>query len=368
MKKAFWIIFAFGCAVVPVWAKVVDKTIATVDGEAIYLSEFNKNWDAFAEQLEKSGGAGNVTPQWEQENKKKLLDQMIDERVLLKEAKRRKLTATQRQIEEGVQQVRDRFKYDEQGEPLSPSAAKVAFDKELGKEGLTEKQFEERIRDQLLVMRLIDEEIQDKTKPPKDEETKKLFERIEAKINGKNIESLSPTENTELEAMSRFFQARTGERVRARHILIRTGPSASMKDKTSAKQKTEKIRTELVNGAEFEELAKKHSDDQASAGMGGDLGFFVRGQMVPEFEQVAFSLPVGEISKVVETEFGYHIIKVEEKKAPSKLKYEDVKAELSEYLYRLAAKDKLDEFLKDMRAKTTIKIMGNFNLNGVSAK
>lgn len=368
MKKAFWIIFAFGCAVVPGWAKVVDKTIATVDSEAIYLSEFNKNWDAFAEQLEKAGGAGNVTPQWEQENKKKLLDQMIDERVLLKEAKRRKLTATQRQIEEGVQQVKDRFKYDEQGEPLSPSAAKVAFDKELGREGLTEKQFQDRIRDQLLVMRLIDEEIQDKTKPPKEDEIKNLFARIEAKINGKNIGNLSPMENTELEAMARFFQTRTGERVRARHILIRTGPSASLQEKTAAKQKAEKIRGDLVKGADFDESAKKYSDDQASAAMGGDLGFFVRGQMVSEFEQTAFSLPVGEISKVVETEFGYHIIKVEEKKAPSKLKYEDVKEELKEYLYRVAAKDKLDEFIKDLKGKTTIKIMTDFNRNGAFAK
>ena len=107
------------------------------------------------------------------------------------------------------------------------------------------------------------------------------------------------------------------EQVKASHILVAfKGSPAAQKDKPElteeqAKAKADEIRKKLVAGADFAETAKKESDDTGSGSRGGELGSFGRGQMVPEFEEAAFSSKPGEITPVVRTQFGYHIIKVD---------------------------------------------------------
>jgi parvulin-like peptidyl-prolyl isomerase len=105
----------------------------------------------------------------------------------------------------------------------------------------------------------------------------------------------------------------SGEQVRARHILISVAEDATDAEEQAALAKAISITNQLKDGADFATLAEKYSDDTSSAANGGDLGFFGRGQMVSEFEDAAFSLPVGEISDPVRSQFGYHIIQVEER-------------------------------------------------------
>ncbi len=94
-------------------------------------------------------------------------------------------------------------------------------------------------------------------------------------------------------------------------------PEPSDSAKALARAKAEAILDSIRGGADFEEMAKRYSQDPGSAENGGDLGWFRRGQMVREFEDAAFALPDGAVSDVVETEFGYHIIKVERSRGPS---------------------------------------------------
>ncbi|HEX9459173.1 MAG TPA: peptidylprolyl isomerase [Thermoanaerobaculia bacterium] len=111
--------------------------------------------------------------------------------------------------------------------------------------------------------------------------------------------------------------AKDYEQVKARHILIapKGSPAAQAGKKEltddEAKAKAEDLRKQIVAGASFDELAKKESDDVGSGARGGDLGSFSHGQMVPEFEEAAFKAKVGDVTPVVKTQFGYHIIKVE---------------------------------------------------------
>ena len=136
------------------------------------------------------------------------------------------------------------------------------------------------------------------------------------------------------------------EQVKARHILIAfKGSPAAQKGKkeltdAEAKAKAEALRTEIVGGkAKFEEVAKKESDDTESGKNGGDLGAFGRGQMVPEFEKAAFAAKAGEVTPVVKTQFGYHIIKVEEHTSTP---FEQVKPSLEKTLKQKMVRDKLD--------------------------
>ena len=104
------------------------------------------------------------------------------------------------------------------------------------------------------------------------------------------------------------------ERVRARHILISVAPDAPAKTRQQAQAKAEQILEQLKKGADFAKLAAQDSDDPGTRDRGGDLGFFERGQMIKPFEDAAFSLKPGQLSGVVATRFGYHIIRVEEVK------------------------------------------------------
>lgn len=136
------------------------------------------------------------------------------------------------------------------------------------------------------------------------------------------------------------------EQVKARHILVAfKGSPAAQPGKPEltdeqAKAKAEDLRKQIVGGASFEELAKKESDDVGSGARGGDLGEFGRGQMVPEFEKAAFEAKVGEVTPVVKTQFGYHIIKVDEH---GNTTFDEVKANLERAERQARVQAKLDE-------------------------
>lgn len=111
--------------------------------------------------------------------------------------------------------------------------------------------------------------------------------------------------------------------IKVKHILIKAAPDATPEAKAAAQAKAQEILNKIKGGADFAETAKASSEDEASAGQGGELPFFSKGQNVKEFETVAFSLNPGEISDLVQTQYGFHIIKMEEKKGSINLTFED---------------------------------------------
>lgn len=154
------------------------------------------------------------------------------------------------------------------------------------------------------------------------------------------------------------------EQVQARHILIAfKGSPAAQEGKPElteeqAKAKADELHKKLVGGASFDELAKAESDDVGSGARGGDLGAFGRGQMVPEFDKAAFEAKVGELTPVVRTQFGYHIIKVEQHNSTP---YEQVKPTLEKSERQARMQAKIEEM------KTNAKVTFNDTYFGVPA-
>lgn len=142
-----------------------------------------------------------------------------------------------------------------------------------------------------------------------------LEQEVFRKLNEQVIQV--DTTITDQELREIFERERPGQEVRARHILLRVPPDASPAERDSILAIARDLRARAVSGENFAELAREYSQDPGSAREGGDLGFFGPGQMVAPFEQAAFALDVGEISDVVESPFGYHIIKVEERRMPN---------------------------------------------------
>ncbi|MGB9731864.1 MULTISPECIES: peptidylprolyl isomerase [Calditerrivibrio] len=146
------------------------------------------------------------------------------------------------------------------------------------------------------------------------------------------------------------------EMVKASHILIKVDDKQNDKD---AKSKIDAIYKELKSGKSFEELAKKYSQD-GSAANGGDLGFFPRGAMVKEFENVAFSTPVGKYSEPFKTQYGYHIVKVTEKRPAKTYTYEEVSKHIEGKLRMDKLKSILDKKVEEGKKSVKVEILKKY--------
>jgi peptidyl-prolyl cis-trans isomerase C len=147
------------------------------------------------------------------------------------------------------------------------------------------------------------------------------------------------------------------EQVRASHILIKPDTSDPNVEpalaKAAAKAKAEKLLKQIKDGADFSELAKANSDCPSSV-RGGDLGYFSRGRMVPAFEEAAFALGVGRASDIVETNFGYHIIKVTDKKEAATKTFEEVRNDLVAMLTAKRQGELAEQYIESLKAEANI--------------
>ena len=147
----------------------------------------------------------------------------------------------------------------------------------------------------------------------------------------------------------------TPEQVRARHILIKVAPEADEAQKKEALQKIKDLQKKVKGGEDFAALAEANSEGPSSA-KGGDLGYFSRGQMVKPFEEVAFALQTGEVSDIVETRFGYHLIKVTERREAGTVPFEDAKDRVGQNIRKDKEGQVVRSHLEGLRAKAQIEI------------
>ena len=226
---------------------------------------------------------------------------------------------TDKDIDERLAMIRQQFPSEE------------AFKSALNAQKVTLDQVKSETRQELLVARLLEAEIAPKMVVTPQEIEKVYKENAEA------------------------FQ--TPEQVRASHILIAVPADADAAAKASALAEATTVLKSARSGKDFAALAKQHSDDPGSKERGGDLDFFGPGQMVQPFNDVAFKLQPGVISDIVETQFGYHIIKVTEKKAGQKVSLQDARGEIERRL-QMANRDRYtQEFVNALRQKAKVEIL-----------
>ena len=148
------------------------------------------------------------------------------------------------------------------------------------------------------------------------------------------------------------------EQVRASHILIKVEPDAKEEDKAAALGKIKDVQKKLKEGAKFDALAKEYSEGP-SKDKGGDLGYFRRGQMVKPFEEKAFSLKPGEVSDVVETQFGYHLIEVVDVKPASVVPFSEVKERIQKFLQQQKTQAEMFKYIDELRKSAKIETFLN---------
>ncbi|MEJ2538919.1 MAG: peptidylprolyl isomerase [Gemmatimonadota bacterium] len=161
------------------------------------------------------------------------------------------------------------------------------------------------------------------------------------------------TAMTEEELRALFAEQGPGERTRARHILLGWPDQATPAQRDSVRQQLEQIARRIRSGEDFATLARTYSQDRGSGSQGGDLGFFGRGEMVAPFEEAAFSLAPGEMSGVVETPFGLHLIRVEERQVPT---FEDERERFRTEMQATRVARAESVYVADMEARAQITI------------
>ncbi|MBI4655407.1 MAG: peptidylprolyl isomerase [Elusimicrobia bacterium] len=337
------------------YSKEINKMVAKINGEPIMSDEYEKNKNMITEQYKNAMPDFFKQPGAKEQIEEKVLDQMVDDILLKQKAESLKIKVYDREIDQGVAEIKKRFAFDETGKALGAEEAEKVFNREIVKENFTMLQFRDRIKNQLVIKKLMDEVIRPRVKMPVEEQVRNYFDKIilYAKGDAGQTNKLSEEEQ-EIAAIANKFKEAAEERVRVRHVLIKLNGNASMAEKTAALKKAKDIKKELDAGADFEELAQKYSQDGESAKRGGDLGYAIRGMLPKKFEEKAFSMQVGEITELVETEFGYHIIKLEEKRARQKIKFELVKDDIEEFLTNREFRNQLVALVKELREKANI--------------
>ena len=297
----------------PVPAQLPD-VLARVNGEAVNKTEFDRAVSA----LEARNG-GPVPAQQRDRVLRQVLDQIVDYKLLIQEGRARKIEATDAEVDARMKEIQTQFPTED------------AFKQMLTARKTTLEQVRSDIRQDITVQKLIENAIADKV-------------------------AVKPEQVTDFYSKNPD-QFKQPERVRASHILIMVPKGSDDAAKTAARTKAADILKDVKAGKDFAALAKQHSQDPGSAPKGGDLGFFQQGQMVGPFNDVAFKLTPGQVSDLVETEFGFHIIKVAEKQAARTVPLDEVRPQLEQYLERTNREQQTDAFVNGLKTKGKIEIL-----------
>jgi peptidyl-prolyl cis-trans isomerase C len=291
----------------------LPTVIAKVNGEAINKADFEQAVNQAEQQ------AGSPVPADQRDRVfRDILDQMIGFKLLEQEVKSRKVPVPDADVEAQLAQMKQQFPSED------------AFKTALISQGMSLEQLKTEARQRLAISKLIEGEV-------------------------------APKVSVKPEAVDAFYKEnpdkfQQGEQVHASHILITAAKDADVATKAKARAKAESLLKQARAGQDFAALAKANSQDPGSAPNGGDLGFFAPGQMVPQFNDVAFALKPGAISDVVETDFGYHIIKVLEKKAGRTVPIDEARGRIQQFLEGQNREKETENFVKSLRSKGKVEV------------
>ena len=309
----------------PSWAQTVVNApnagvAADVNGDKIMTADLNRMLATIkASSPELATGSADATKALAN-IKVQVLDELIVTKLLSQEAKKRKIVANTKQVDDALAAIKtgNGFKTD------------AEFKTVLAKDGKTPDDLRRAIADELAIREL----------------SKQLS--ADVAVSGDDIATFYH---------ANLAQFTIPEGVKARHILLAVNPDAPASAKEIQRKRALDLIKQLNNKADFVALAKANSDDQSNKNSGGDLGAFPKGQMVKPFENAAFGAPVGKVVGPVETSFGLHIIRVDEKIPARVIPLSEVQADprIKPFLLKEKVQKRLEESIAKMKTAAKIK-------------
>ncbi len=303
----------------PADGAVLDRVAAVVDDSPILLSEVEQRARPELRRLEAEGVESDEVAHRRADMLRTALQTLIDERLLDEQLKSANVDVTEDDLRAAIGDVMR----------LNGIADEAQLDHELRREGLTLDTYKKNLRRQLEKMKLIN-----------------LRVRPQLKVSEVELRD---------EYQREYVQSGGEEEIRARHILIALKKGATEDERKAALAKAQSLSQRARSGEDFGELARKYSEGP-SAHDGGELGWFKRGVMVPEFEVAAFALPKGAVSDPVLTQFGYHVIQIEDRRRAPPPSFDSVKEQLRQKLTQRETEQLTADYLRGLRKDASIQI------------
>lgn len=299
----------------PLSPEKLPEVVAKVNGQEIRKKELLAG--AQLVQLQMAQQGRQVAPS--AAFYRQVLDELIAISLLTQDAKAQGVTASDQEVQQFINTRKQSFPSED------------AYKQALAKSGITEDLLRKQAREQLAVQKYVRTKLTQNVNVS-EQATRDFYEKNKAQI-------AQP------------------ERVHLRHILIGVKPDASAADKENARKKANDLLKRIQSGEDFAKLAQESSDDPGSKPRGGDLSWVVRGQTVPTFEAAAFALKnPNDLSPVVESPFGYHIIQLLERQEASSIPYEQVKERLEGMLKQQQAQQQVASRVRDLRTKGKVEV------------
>ena len=294
--------------------KSLPEVVAQVNGGKVTREIFVRSFSNLKNQMQSIGRT--VTEENVEAVKRNLLESIVNTELLYQESENKKMTIDEKEILAQYAQIRSQFQTEEE------------FNTSLAHELYTADELKLEIRKGKMINSLLEADVYITIKVTEDD-AKKFYD----------------------ENASAYRQPET---LKARHILIKLEQNADSEAVAKAEDQMKEIVKKQKEGIDFTELAKQYSEGP-SAPNGGDLGFFPRGAMVPEFDKAAFALKPGEVSSVVRTQFGLHLIKVEDAREAGVRKFTEVKDSVIQRLEMMERRKVLEGYISKLREKAEIK-------------
>lgn len=299
-------------------AELISGIAAIVNDDIITIYEVNREYATILQEEEKRTGQP-LSQEALHTLKKDLINAMIDRKLIKQKIKELNIVISEEEVRQSIEEVKKQNKLSQEALTSALLAQGLSFD-----------QYRAQIKEQLERLRLMSQEVKSKIQVGE----KEIRDYYDANLN-------------------QFTEEPT---YRARHIFLKIGKDASNEEIKKVMLKAANVMAEAGSGADFAELAKKYSDDPGAARDGGDLGTFKKGDMLPEIESAVLAMKPGEISELVTSSVGFHIIKLEEK-IPGKVKaFESVRGLIDDQLYRKKSEERFKQWAEDLRKSATIEI------------
>jgi peptidyl-prolyl cis-trans isomerase C len=296
-----------------------DAVVARVDGEDITQADYMSEVNMIMQRMQSDPRMDpQQLAQMQDEIMQGALENLIMRRVIMNEVEAAEIVVEDTEIDEFIAEIM---------EQMPPG---VTLEAQLEQAGITEEELRDNMREEMRMQKLFEENIEFGT--PTEEEI--------AAFHAEHIDDF-------------FAQP---ESVTASHILISTQGVTDPEELATARARISDIRQQLLDGADFSTLATAESSCPSSA-QGGDLGPFQRGMMAPPFEEAAFSQEIGVIGDVVETQFGYHIIKVTDRTEAGTVPLEEVRDRIAEHLSADGRNEAMRIYVEGLREKSEVEIL-----------
>lgn len=305
-------LFSILCLTHPVKGEVIDQIVAEVNGEIITYSELKRLLDPIYAQYSKVYSGEDLISRI-RAAREEALNQLIENKLILQEAKEIGLELNESAVEERLNEIKSRFPSEE------------VFLDTLKNEGTSYDSFVDRVRDQLMIKALIGREV-----------TSKVI------VSPKEIEEF-------YQAHKKAFSG--SPKVHLFHIMVKKDPNNMFLSKETASQLYKKLK----EGGSFEQLAKDYSEGP-NADKGGDLGYVEQGQLIEPLSKAAFATNIGDISDVIESQGAYHILLVKDKIQPEIKPLTEVESNVQDAIFREKATKINDKWIASLKEKAYINI------------